>query len=299
MILCMIVTLSFSACNSVPDSVTELIKNTDKTEDEISFTEVVAVDNDECMIKITEIDPDHMWGYALKAQLENKSTEKTYMFTVEAAAINGLQCDASFAQTVAAGEKADGLITFDNDQLKEFGVGVCTDIELTFFVYDSSKTYDVVAKETIHIYPYGEDKAVKFIREAQASDNVIIDNDYVTVIVTGYEYDDYDNCITNLFLINKTDKPVGFFVGPSSVNGFMIPEDFIIGSDSDIHGSSSIWTCGDVTPENCAFGYITLFDDDLEENGITEIEEIEFLFRAYAIDDRATYLVDEVITLNP
>ena len=40
------------------------------------FEEVVAIDNAECAVKITEIDPDNMWGYTLKAQLENKSTEK-------------------------------------------------------------------------------------------------------------------------------------------------------------------------------------------------------------------------------
>lgn len=48
-----------------------------------------------------------MWGYTLKAQLENKSTEKTYMFSVESASINGVQCDPMFASEVAAGKKAN------------------------------------------------------------------------------------------------------------------------------------------------------------------------------------------------
>lgn len=46
-----------------------------------------------------------MWGYTLKAQLENKSTEKTYMFSVESASINGVQCDPMFASEVAAGKR--------------------------------------------------------------------------------------------------------------------------------------------------------------------------------------------------
>ncbi len=54
-------------------------------------------------------------------------------------------------------------------------------------MYDSNDwSADPVGKETIHVYPYGEENAVAFVREAQATDNVIIDNDYVTVIVTGY-----------------------------------------------------------------------------------------------------------------
>ncbi len=52
-----------------------------------------------------------------------------------------------------------------------------TDIELTFKVYDSNDwSADPVGKETIHVYPYGEENAVAFVREAQATDNVIIDN---------------------------------------------------------------------------------------------------------------------------
>ena len=38
----------------------------------------------------------------LKAQLENKSTEKTYMFSVESASINGVQCDPMFASALSS-----------------------------------------------------------------------------------------------------------------------------------------------------------------------------------------------------
>ncbi|MGJ0966633.1 hypothetical protein [Collinsella aerofaciens] len=128
-------------------------------------------------VKITEIDPDNMWGYTLKAQLENKSTEKTYMFSVESASINGVQCDPMFASEVAAGKKANEEINFSTDTLEENGIVEYTDIELTFKVYDSNDwSADPVGKETIHVYPYGEENAVAFVREAQATDNVIIDN---------------------------------------------------------------------------------------------------------------------------
>lgn len=118
-----------------------------------------------------------MWGYTLKAQLENKSTEKTYMFSVESASINGVQCDPMFASEVAAGKKANEEINFSTDTLEENGIVEYTDIELTFKVYDSNDwSADPVGKETIHVYPYGEENAVAFVREAQATDNVIIDN---------------------------------------------------------------------------------------------------------------------------
>lgn len=187
MLLSLALVLSLAACGgeATPDasddapasSQNEESTENDNTENQIVFEEVVAIDNAECAVKITEIDPDNMWGYTLKAQLENKSTEKTYMFSVESASINGVQCDPMFASEVAAGKKANEEINFSTDTLEENGIVEYTDIELTFKVYDSNDwSADPVGKETIHVYPYGEENAVAFVREAQATDNVIIDN---------------------------------------------------------------------------------------------------------------------------
>lgn len=185
LLLSLALVLSLAACGgeATPDasddapasSQNEESTENDNTENQIVFEEVVAIDNAECAVKITEIDPDNMWGYTLKAQLENKSTEKTYMFSVESASINGVQCDPMFASEVAAGKKANEEINFSTDTLEENGIVEYTDIELTFKVYDSNDwSADPVGKETIHVYPYGEENAVAFVREAQATDNVIM-----------------------------------------------------------------------------------------------------------------------------
>lgn len=51
-------------------------------------------------------------GLYLKALLENKSAEKTYMFSVETAAINGVQCDPFFATEVAAAKSPMKKLVF-------------------------------------------------------------------------------------------------------------------------------------------------------------------------------------------
>ncbi len=267
---------------SSQDETTEATKS---AENEITFTEMVAVDNEECSIKFTGIEADNMWGYTVKALLENKSSDKTYMFSVETASVNGVQCDPFFATEVAAGKKSNEEISFADDELAENGITEFTDIEMTFRVYDSNDwTADEVAKETIHIYPYGEDKAVKFVREAQPSDNVIIDNDYVTVIVTGYEQDDIWGYTVNLFLLNKSDTGVMFSVDEASVNGFM----------------ADPFYANAVSAGKCAFSSMAWSDSTLEENGITEVETIEFNFRAYDEDNwTGDDFVNETITLNP
>lgn len=275
--------LSLSACSD--DNSTDDKKHSKNKSDEISFTEIVAVDNDECMIKITEIDPDNESGFTLKAELENKSEDKAYLFSVYNAAINDVQCDVSFLKEVTAGNKSLEEIIFANDIFDENDIGDYTDIELAFQVYDSGDVNaDDVANETVHIYPYGEDNAVKFVRESQDSDNVLIDNEYVTVIVTGYDHDDIWGYAVNLFLLNKCDKDVMFMVEEASVNGYM----------ADPYYAYS------VSVGKCAFSNVYWSDTEFEENGITDVEEIEFKLRAYNADDWTDdAFANETFTLNP
>ena len=232
-----------------------------------------------------EIDPDNMWGFTLKAELENKSAEKTYMFSVESAAINGVESDPLFASEVAPEKKANESIIFSDSSLKGNDIGDYTDIELTFRVYDSNDWLsEAAARETVHVYPYGEDKATTFVREAQSSDNVIVDNESVTVVVTSYEDDPIWGYTVNLFLLNKTDKNVMFSVDEASVNGYMADPFFATS----------------VSAGKCAFGSMAWPDSSLQENGITEVEEIEFLLRAYDSDNwLGEDFVNETITLNP
>ena len=295
LLLALILLLSLAACgkdtaldsnDGTNASQTNGNNKADKTDkNKVSFTEFVAVDNAECSIKITGIDPDNMWGFTVEAQLENKSADKTYMFSVDSASINGVQCDPFFATEVAAGKKSNAKISFSDDDLEKNGIGDYTDIELAFRVYDSNDwAADAVAEETVHVYPYGEDKATKFVRKAQSSDNILIDNEYVTVIVTGYEDDEIWGYTVNLFLVNKSDKNVMFSVDDASVNGFM----------ADPFYATS------VSAGKCAFSSMAWSDSILEENSITEIEQIEFTLRAYDEDDwLSDDLVSESIILKP
>ena len=267
---------------SEPEATTTVVEENNK--DEASFTEVVVVDNEECLIRITGIENDLIWGYSLKVYMENKSADQTYMFSVDDAAINGVQAQTLFATDVAPGKKANESLIFMED-LSEYGIGDFTDIELVFSVSDMEDFLaDPVVETSVHVYPYGEDKAVQFTREAQASDLTLVDNDYVTAIVTGYEEDEIWGYTAQLYLVNKTDKPLMFSADESSVNGFMV--DALLAET--------------VSAGRCAFSSLIWDSTAMEENGITEIEEIEFMLQAYDLDDlSAEYVVNESVTFNP
>ncbi len=247
--------------------------------------EIVVVDNDECSIKITGIDPDGDWGYAVKVALENKSSDKTYMFSVSTGAVNGVEYDPFFATEIAPGKKSNNTIDFTTSTLEGYGIEKFTDIELSFHVYDSNDWMaDAVAEETTHVYPYGEDNAEMFVREPQDSDTVIVDNDYATVIVTGYRMDDIWGYTADMFFVNKTDKQLMFGTDDVSVNGYMADPFF----------------AKSVSPGKCAFGSMQWSEDTFSENGIEEVEDIEFTLSIYDDNDIfADHYFDGQITLNP
>lgn len=249
------------------------------------FDGQTVVDNEACAIVVTGIDPDGFWGYTLSVELENRSAETTYMFSLSDAAVDGLQCSAFFAAEVAAGKKSVDSIYFSDDELEENGIGF-TDLELTFRVYDSGDWMaDEVALETVHIYPYGEDKAETFERTPRDTDNVIVDNEYVTVTVLGYEEDPIWGYTVELFLENKTETEVMFSVDEASVNGYM---------------ADPFWAKS-VLPGKCAFSSMSWYDTTLESSGVTgDIEEIEFVLTAYDYENwLADKFVRQTVVLNP
>ncbi|MCD8088304.1 MAG: hypothetical protein LUE22_06935 [Oscillospiraceae bacterium] len=302
--LCLALTL-LAGCGGTSDAVTEAVSAMSETnneaaesetedeaepeeeteaESELSFEEITVADNDQCSIVITGLDPDSIWGYTLDVALENKSEDATYMFSVLTASVDGVESDPYWAAEVAAGKKANEEITFYDSVLDDIGVAY-TDIALTFRVYDSDDwTADNVAEETVHIYPYGEENAVAYVYEVQESNVVLVDNDQITVIVTAREDDPIWGYTVSLYLENKTDEELMFSAEDVSVNGYM---------------SDPYWATT-VDAGNCKFTEMYWFTEDLEEDGIDQVEEIELTLWVYSYDNwTADDILNETFTLTP
>lgn len=281
------IAILLAGCGSSSGSSTQSASNPVETTSapEVKFEEVTVVDNDECAIKITDIDADNMWGDTLKVYLENKNDEKTYMYSVVSASVNGIEVDPLFANKVAAGKKANKEINFMDDGLKKNGIEF-TDIAMTFRVYDSNELadYEEVARETVHVYPLGEENATLFVREEQASDQVLIDNEKCKATVIGTENDSILGYTLNLYLENKSDSSVMFYVEDVSVNGYMI---------------DPFWARS-VSAGNVAFSDMSFSTSAFEENNIETDEDIELTIRAYNYEDySANDYAKETVTINP
>ena len=259
----------------------EEAKEKEQTE---AFEEITALDDENCCIKITGIDMEGEYGPELKIYIENKSEDKTYSVSTERSSINGIQADTYIymGAEVAPQKKANETIEVYAHHLEEYGVDKLTDIRLQFRVLDKENWEDV-ARADVHVYPYGEENAETYVREAKETDKVLIDNDSVKVTAIGAEMNEEREFYeVSLYVENKTDAQVMFEAENTSINGYML---------------ETYWAVS-VNPKTVGFSIMSWHSDDLEENDISEVEEIEFKLNAYDYDSYDKY-AEETVVINP
>ena len=187
-----------------------------------------AIDNEKCSITINSIE-ENKWsgGYDINVLLENKSADVNYNFTLEAAVVNGVQVEPSLYSNVLAGKKASAKIGIRD--LTDYGITECTDIELFFKVVDSDDFgAEDILNEAIHVYPYGQENATQFTREAKATDQVLVDNEYVTITYIGSRQDDIYGFILDTYIVNKTDKELSIRADAFSIDSYMADASYYV-----------------------------------------------------------------------
>ena len=131
MLVC-VLCISFVGCGSEGNMDAGKESVNEKQEENV---EKVFVDDDNCTFKISAIEEDEIWGYTLKADLENK-TDKNLMFSLENVSVNGFMCDPFWACSVQSGKKAKSDISFSETAFKELGIEKVEEIEFTLSVSD-------------------------------------------------------------------------------------------------------------------------------------------------------------------
>lgn len=248
------------------------------------FRELVLVEDENCLFKITAIEENGIFGYTLKAYLENR-TGRDLMFSVNNASVNGFMCDPFWATEVSARMKANEEISFLEADLTRNGITEVTDIEFELTVYDSDDwEAERLVEEDFEIYPLGKAAAREYPRQAQPEDIVLFDNAHCTMIITGFDPENMWGYTVNVFLENKTDEDLMFAINGASVNGFM---------------------CDPVWAETVAAGKksntaISWVESDFSDNGITQVEVLTLPVQVYDSDDWTdAYLVEETFEVRP
>ena len=246
-------------------------KSSSKSTRPITLKNEVVLDNELFSITAKSIDEDSEYGYLVNLLIENKSPDKTYTFGIQKGQVNGVEVDPYTIIFINPGKKANITVFIEN--LKEYGIEEYTDIELIVNVTEGKYTYDepYTMSESIHIYPYGKENAGKFVYEAKAGDQVLVDNEYVTVIYTGDNKENELGYSINLYIVNKTDKDITVSGDDMSINGYMVGADFF----------------KDVSAGKVSLSNIQWYEETFKENDIDEskINDIEFSLDIYPTDD--------------
>jgi len=246
---------------------------------EISIDEQIIVDKDGVVITVMSYENDEFYGPTIVTQIEN-NTEQDLSMSIYSAIVNGIAIDGSLYCDVAAGKKANTEICLDPADLAVSGITTIKDIELIFEGYDSV-TYDTLFMSDSAAFSTSADAS--FVQMIDDSGSVVYDDNGIRIIMKEtVEVDEFGDTYFVFYVENNLDVEIAVFSENVSVNGIMI---------DPVYGS--IVPAGKVDFEDMCF-----WASDLEDNGITGIEEIEFSLYAYDWDSLDDIFSTDVISFT-
>ncbi len=232
------------------------------------------LDRDGLKITATEFVEDSIWGEGIKVLIES-SADKDLGVNCKAVIVNDYMISDLFSSTIAAGKKANETIYLSSSALEAAGITNVGKIELYFHVYDADTYSGIFDADPVTIQTSAFENM-----DSQPEDtgNVLFEKDGIKIVGKYVNEDSFWGTAVLLYLENATGQNLTFACEDMSINGFMVDPLFY----------------GEVYAGKKAVEEITILSTDLEENGITAIEELEVKFRIYNTE---TY--DTVVETDP
>ncbi len=271
--------MTFSACGEITDATVEKPADVSgSSTKETVVEEMVLVDEVGVKITAKSLNVDGIFGAELKLLLENNSG-KDLTFQCRNSSVNGYMVENLMSVDVANGKKANDSVTFSASDLELCGIEVIADMELSFHIFtaDDWETYldtqPVQIKTSIaDTYTYAFDDSGEVAYTAK---------DMKIVIKGLTENGSIFGPGVVVYIENNNEKNVTVQAQNVSVNGFMV---------------ESIFSC-EIASGKRAVDTITFMETDLEENGITEIENVEFSFYIFETDSWEDIVNTDVVKI--
>ncbi len=297
-ILSSLLVLSLAACSSsqsVPPSQPASVEQKDSAEaetevedakeetqestaNEITIPDGEIFNQDGIKISTTGYDPDGFWGPAIKLLIENDS-EKNITVQARNGSVNGYMIDYQMSCDVIPGKKANDTLEISRSQLESSGIDTLADLEFSFHIFDSESWDTIIDSDIIHI---ATSAAEGHTQAYDDSGDVLYDGNNVRIISKGLMVDDILGPRFYLYIENNSDQNITVQARDTSVNGFMI--------DPSISA--------EVLAGKKIFDDMTFLSTQLEENNITDINEIETSFHIFASDSWDTIVDTDPIVIS-
>ena len=278
--LVLVVVMAMGKDSSEPEGEKGIVSsgNSKDTQMKVSIEEQVVLDRDGIVVTAKEYVSDSIWGEGIKFLIEN-NTDKTVTVGCNALIVNNYMISDLFVGEVAPGKKANEVMYLSSSELKAAGIDTVGQVEIYFHVYDSETYKDIFDSDCVTI------KTSEFANmDTKVNDEgtELYHSNGIRIVGKTVNEDSFWGTAILLYCENTSGKNVGISVEEMSINGFMINPIF----------STTVYN------EKRVFDEITIFSSDMEENGITAIEEVELKFHIYDADTYRTIADSDTITFS-
>lgn len=244
------------------------------------------VDNDDVAVHITKIEHNEHLGMQLRIQCVNK-TDRALMCSWDMVSVCGFMYDPFWAEEVGPGKTSNSTIDFDTYALEKMGILSVDEISFTLRVYDSENWMEApLVQEACTIYPTGLNaERVRFpTREETPGQAVVAEDENVRFVIEWADAEDASTYTVYVYMENKTDRTLMYAWDMVSVNDVMV---------------DPFWTAL-VSAGKKACSEVTFYRSELAENGIEDIENIEFALIVSDYDDwESGNLLEKSFTYRP
>lgn len=237
------------------DAVVEKEETTQpEKEPEITIEESMIYESD--MVTVTVKGIEESWsGLEIKLLVENK-TDRNIALSGMDMVVNGVTLSGGLYIDVAAGKKANGTISLYSNSLEMAGIEAIATLRTCDAHIVDTDSYETLAQVDLEIVTsLGE----SYIQELDESGEMLYESNGVSVIAKFMEDEFYGKSL-RLFVKNESGKDVTIQAENVSVNGFTVDG----------------WMYDLVCAGTVRFCELDLWESGLEENDISEIEEISF-----------------------
>lgn len=261
---------SMTAGNSDVEQSTGNADHVDEVDDtnaaEISIEPQVLLQQSGVTITAQEYVSDSFWGDGIRILTENQSGHN---ITVGCTAlmVNDYMITDLFAVNVADGKKDQSVIYFLSSELKAAGIERIGKIEIYFHIYDSDSWDDLYNSGCITIQTSDYDNM-----DSTPDDmgQELYNANGIRIVGKEVDEDSFWGMAVLLYIENNSGRNIVVSCDDLSVNDYMMTPLFV----STVYNGKK------------AIDDITIFSSELEENGITHLERVEFTLQ---IRDNDTY----------
>lgn len=246
---------------------------------EVTVSEQVLLDKDGIKITLKGFQLDGIFGPSLKVLVENNTNEPITVQTRDTV-VNGVMQTTTFSCDVVSGKKANDEIIIMNSGLDRAGIEVIKDIELKFHIFNTDTWDTIFDSEAIFITTTADPS---YVQKYDDSGFVALEKNGIKIVIKKLNVEDsFWGADVYVYVENNSSEDITVQVRDLSVNGFMM---------------SPVFSC-EVLAGRKAYDTITLFESELEENGITSIETMELAFHIFNTRTWETIIDSDSITAN-